>query len=61
MNKDVVLGQVSVHQVALLVQLAHCQHQLRVEDLHLLLRHLCILQYHISTVKLTCHHSTVNA
>lgn len=43
-DEDIVLGQVSMHQVALLVQLAHNQHKLRVEDLHLLLRGVCILQ-----------------
>ena len=46
MDEDVVLGQVSVHQVALLVHLAHKQHHLRVEDLHLLLRSLRVLQNH---------------
>jgi hypothetical protein len=43
-DEDIILGQVSMHQVALLVQLADNQHKLRVEDLHLLLRGVCILQ-----------------
>ena len=30
-DEDIVLGQVSMHQVALLVELAHEQHQLRIE------------------------------
>lgn len=42
-DEDVVLGQVSMHQVALLVELAHEQHQLRIERLLLLQRHLGIL------------------